>query len=222
MIVLFEDRRFRMEKCWPDPTVFQSIVNQEHPHVVLGRLNSKEDLFRSVDDRATLILFHSSYQFLPGSGLTQAYVKKHCSQSQAHFISFSGGNDLSSRYHWIDKAKLIGSIYSDTMYGNLPTLISHLKASSSLEPQILFEGHDFLRVELLKLKRNADIFLNAYPVITAREASFFQTQILIDALQDPEFKSIKEDLVDYVEALITSSEPVNKDVFRRKITELAI
>ena len=211
-----------MEKCWPEPTVYQSIVNQEHPRIVLGRLNSKEDLFQSVDDRATLILFHSSYQFLPSSEVTQAYVEKHCTQSQAHFISFSGGHDLSSRYHWIDKTQLVGSIYSDTMYDNLPTLLSHLEASSSLEPRILFEGHDFLRVEILKLKRDTDIFLNAHPVVTAREAYHFRTHILIDALQDPEFKSLKEDLVDYVETLIAKSEPVDKHAFRRKIQELAI
>jgi hypothetical protein len=222
MIVLFEDRRFRMEKCWPESPVYESIVNQTHPRIVLGRLNSKEDLCRSVDDGATLILFHSSYQFLPGSGLTQADVERHCSQLPAHFISFSGGNDLSSRYHWIDQTKLVGSVNSDTMYGHLPSLLGHLESSNALEPRILFEGHDFLRVELLKLKRDTDIFLNAYPVVTAREAFYFQTQILSEAIQDPEFKSMKNDVVDYVQGITAKSEPVDKLAFRRKIQELAI
>lgn len=196
MIFLFEDRPSRMNLYLKDREALEAISRSEVIRkVAFNPLeDTLENYIQSKFDKAKVVLFHGTYKF-PGGGITLTNVRNAFSKTNADFISFSGGSDLGNYFY--DGRRFQGVINSGLMYENLPLLINKATRGEHPDIRLLFFGKEFLKNEILFVKKLTANFLadfSANQQLTADYLQEFKDRIIDTSINDPEFKEQKENI----------------------------
>lgn len=200
MIYLFEDRPARMDIYLKDRDVLEAIEKGELIRKAdFDHQNETLDNYvktRFSDARA--VLFHGTYRFSDGE-TTLTNVKNAFLKLNTDFITFSGGSDLGNYFN--DGQRFQGAINSGLMYKNLPLIITNLKKGDKPDIRLLFFGYDFLKNELLYVKKMTAVFLadmHDNGELSADELQEFKDVVIDSSLGDPELKDIKEELTNWL------------------------